>query len=162
MTSDQDAAAAAAIRAHHLELEAGLRHRGEALREAVRLEGDQALGGHAAASRDELLAYLRTELLPHAAAEERTLYRAAARGPAALLVQAMVEEHGRLLAEVDGLAEAESSFAAAWSSAAIVALFEAHLWKENELLVPALAADPATSLAGLLEGMEEIVGQSAR
>ncbi|HEX5466606.1 MAG TPA: hemerythrin domain-containing protein [Candidatus Limnocylindrales bacterium] len=150
--SDPEAAAAAAIRAHHAELGAGLRQRTEGLHDAVRLGLDEA------AARSELLAFLRGELLPHAAAEERTLYPAAARGRASLLVEAMLEEHRRLLAEVDALAAAPAPILAASAAAAIRALFDAHLWKENELLVPFLAAEPDLSLAGLLGGMHELVG----
>jgi hypothetical protein len=40
----------------------------------------------------------------------------------------------------------------------VLALFEAHLWKENELLVPALVADPSVDLGRLLSGMHELVG----
>lgn len=150
--SNQDGSSAAAIRAHHLELQEGLRERVLAVEAAVRAGRDH---GPAQAA---LRTFLDTELLPHAAAEERTLYPAGARGDSALLVQAMVEEHHRIVAHVEALRSAPDGLAAATAAAAIEALFEAHLWKENELLLAVLVADPAVSLTELLAGMHELVG----
>ena len=65
-----DAESAGAIREHHAELRDTLRERVAALRHAV-----QAGRPHEPAQR-AVLTFLDTELLPHAAAEERSIYPA--------------------------------------------------------------------------------------
>ncbi len=152
MPSQSDVQAAAAIRAHHRELHDELRVR-------VLVAVDAARGGQAHGdARDSVLAYLDGELLPHAAAEETALYPAGDTGATELLVRAMREEHRNLIAHVEDLRTAGDGIAAATTAAAILALFESHLSKENDLLVPALLADPGVSLAALLGGMHELVG----
>jgi hypothetical protein len=147
-----DAEAAGAIREHHAELQAALRERVVALQDAVR-------DGH---SHERLqratLAFLDTELLPHAAAEERSIYPAGDRGVTAMLVHAMLEEHRNLIAHVAGLRKSTDAIEAVGIASAILALFESHLSKENDLLLPALMADPSVSLGELLGGMHEILG----
>ncbi|HET7831158.1 MAG TPA: hemerythrin domain-containing protein [Candidatus Limnocylindrales bacterium] len=152
MSSQRDQQAADAIAAHHVELSTEIRRRVQALESAVR-EGAQ----HADATR-AVLDYLDGELLPHAAAEERALYPAGDRGPTALLVRAMLDEHRRIVAAVGDLRGAGDGVTAATAAAAVLALFEAHLAKENDYLVPALVADPDVDLAALLEGMHALVG----
>ncbi|MEO8207609.1 MAG: hemerythrin domain-containing protein [Chloroflexota bacterium] len=152
MSSQSDAEAATAIRAHHRELHEGLRTRVSVALETVRAgrpEGD---------ARASILAFLDGELLPHAAAEEAALYPAGDAGPSELLVRAMREEHRNLIAHVDRLRTASDGIAMATTASAILALFESHLSKENDLLVPALLARPDISLATLLGGMHELVG----
>lgn len=89
--------------------------------------------------RNLLRAFLIDEVLPHARAEERTLYRAVRRDPdAALLVQVLISEH-RLLASMAGrLGESTRPAEAAAHAAAISALFASHIAKEESLLLPAL------------------------
>ena len=147
-----DAEAAVAIREHHVELQDALRERVVALRDAV-----QAGQAHGPAQR-AVLAFLDTELLPHAAAEERSIYPAGDRGLTTMLVQAMLEEHRNLIAHVAGLRDSAEAMEAVGSASAIQALFESHLSKENDLLLPALVADPSVSLGALLGGMHEILG----
>lgn len=144
--------AAAAIRGHHAELEAGLRERVSALLTAAR-DGSPHL-----AARDRVVAYLDGEIVPHAAAEERTLYPAASRGPAALLVEAMLAEHRDLLDRVEAFRRAAGPVDAVAGASAIEAIFVSHLAKENDRLVPALIAMPDVSLGDLLDGMHELVG----
>lgn len=144
--------AADAIRAHHTEMHGELRGRIESLLDAAR--GGM---GHEAAQR-AVLEYLEGELLPHAAAEERALYPAGDTGLSALLVRAMREEHRFIIDSVERLRAAGDAVTAAATAAATLALFEAHLWKENELLVPVLVSDPQVDLAELLAGMHELVG----
>jgi hypothetical protein len=104
------------------------------------------------------VAYLDTEIVPHAAAEERTLYPAADAGPAALLVDAMRAEHRDLMGRVTQLRSAPDPIAAVAGASAIAALFASHLAKENDRLIPALLAMPDVSLGDLLAGMHELVG----
>lgn len=149
LTDDE---AAAAIKAHHVELRGGLRERVLALRSTV-----QAGMAHGEA-KQAVLDYLERELLPHAAAEEEALYPAGDTGMTALLVRAMRDEHRNLVAHVAELEEAVDGVEAATTASAILALFESHLSKENDLLVPALVADPHVSLGELLGDMHDLVG----
>ncbi|GIH81264.1 DUF2249 domain-containing protein [Planobispora longispora] len=108
-----------------------------------------------------LVAFCAEEVLPHAAAEEETLYRVADTLPATrLLVRAMRDEHILLRERVGELEQADTWGEIVAAAAALNALFQAHLNKENELLLPALA-DAGVDLAVLLEGMHEILGESA-
>ena len=141
-----------AIRAHHQQLELALAGAAVQVSDAAERLGD------AGRFRDQLMTLLRGEILPHAAAEERTLYAAAADSErTALLVQAMVDEHRRLETLVDDLGTARTPVAMASLATAVRALFEAHLVKENDILLPALVTE-GVDLAGLLSGMHEILG----
>jgi len=152
MPIQQDKEAAAAIRAHHDELRDTLRVRVGDLRDAVRA------GRSHVVSERAVVGYLDDDLLPHAAAEEAALYPAGDIGLTALLVRAMREEHKGIVANVECLRGAADGLEAVATASAILALFEAHLWKENELLIPALVADPNVSLGELLSGLHELVG----
>jgi iron-sulfur cluster repair protein YtfE (RIC family) len=147
-----DSESAEAIRSHHSELQAALRKRVAALTDTVR-------AGHGPEpARAAVLEFLDTELLPHAAAEERSIYPAGDRGATAMLVRAMVAEHRNLVAHVAGLRQSSDAIEAMGFAREVQALFESHLSKENDLLLPVLMADPSVSLANLLSGMHEILG----
>jgi iron-sulfur cluster repair protein YtfE (RIC family) len=147
-----DAEAVEAIREHHAELGSTLRTRVAALSAAV--QSDQ---GHRNEQR-AVLEYLENELLPHAAAEEQALYPAGDTPLTGLLVRSMRDEHVNLVAHVDAFRDASHAIEAVALSSAILALFDSHLHKENDLLLPALQADPSVSLAALLGGMHELLG----
>lgn len=154
-SSEADARAADAVERHHAELSGALALRAGSLAALARDGRTEDL----AAVRDELLAWARLELLPHASAEEDTIYRAAAARPEGrLLVEAMLAEHKILGGLVDDLAQATTVTAAAVAAGALRAVFEAHLAKENEQLLPMLVADPGVSVVGLLDGMHELLG----
>jgi uncharacterized protein (DUF2249 family) len=111
--------------------------------------------------RDVLVRFCADEVLPHAAAEEETLYRAAAELPATrLLVRAMSAEHILLRDLLGTLAAARTSAEIVGAAAALNAVFQAHLDKENELLLPALVEE-GLDLAGLLAGADDICGEPA-
>jgi iron-sulfur cluster repair protein YtfE (RIC family) len=150
-----DAQAAEAIRAHHAELETNLRRQVAALTEAVQARQPHANAQHAT------LDFLERELLPHAAAEEQALYPAGDTGPTALLVRGMRDEHANLIGHVRALRDASDAVESVARSSAILALFESHLHKENDLLIPALVDDPTVTLAELLGGMHELLGSGA-
>lgn len=156
-SSRQDAAAVETVRAHHAELAAGLATRAEGLlRAAERVDQEPADQGRTGAARTELLTFCRHELIPHARAEESTLYRAAAELPGLrLLIAAMTGQHGELLALVDEVDSARFTLRAAAAGRALVAAFGSHLALENDVVLPALAADPGVSLSGLLDRMRE-------
>ncbi|TDD85897.1 DUF2249 domain-containing protein [Actinomadura darangshiensis] len=111
--------------------------------------------------RDKLAAFCAEEVLPHAEAEERTLYRAAEELPeAGLLLRAMLREHTVLREKVAELEAARTPGEAVGAAAALDALFQSHLAKENDQLLPALV-DAGTDLGALVDGMHEILGQPA-
>jgi uncharacterized protein (DUF2249 family)/iron-sulfur cluster repair protein YtfE (RIC family) len=153
-TTRADVDAVAAVEAHHAEMEGALTALVGRLTSAAataRPEADVA--------RDELVAWCRRELLPHAQAEEDAMYPAGLdRDETRLLVQAMVAEHEVIGGLVDQLADAPDPVRAAAAATALATLFASHLRKENELLLPRLAAAPDVSVAALLDGMHELLG----
>lgn len=151
-SSQADAEAVAAVEQHHAQLAGQLGALVDRLVAAVST-------GAPGAERDALVAFARTELVPHAQAEEKTMYPAAHEDPAArLLVDAMLAEHVVLVGLVEQIARAQVAAEAAAYGRALQVLFDTHLAKENELVLPLLAADPAVSVAGLLAGMHELLG----
>jgi uncharacterized protein (DUF2249 family) len=141
-----------AIRGHHEQLEQAVAAGAAAVRDAAERLGDVA------SVRDAMVLLMLEEVLPHAAAEESTLYDVGGTNPATeLLVRAMIAEHRRLEGLVNELARARTPVAMAASAGAVRALFEAHLAKENDQLLPALVA-VGVDLARLLDGMHEILG----
>lgn len=150
----RDAAAVEAVEAHHTQLAGELAGLVTTLVAAA--ERDPATAG---GIRAELVGFCDRDLLPHAAAEEETLYPVARDLPSArLLIDGMLAEHRRLLALVDGLREAGSAVRAAADGQALHVLFEEHLEKENTLILPLLAGAPDISLADLLAGMHDLLG----
>lgn len=140
-----------AIRGHHDELSTQLRERTAALLAAIR-------SGDPDAPRERLHAWYRSELLPHAAAEERTLYAAGADLDATrLLVRGMLAEHQALVGLVAQLALARDSLDVVALATSTELLFTVHLAKENDLLLPALDR-AGVDLAPLLDGMHELLG----
>ena len=144
--------ARAAIVDHHAALAKDLHERVAAVHAAVARETghEETLQG--------FLAFLTDEVLPHAEAEERVLYRAAQQGPARLLVAGMILEHETLVARVQALADTTvAGLTAAAAVEAIGLLFDVHVAKENDLLLPALAEDPHIDLPALLSGMHSVL-----
>jgi uncharacterized protein (DUF2249 family) len=151
-----DAAAVAAIEAHHAELAGGL-----ALRERALTDAARAGGPADEEARADLVGWAETELLPHAVAEEKTLYAAARERPELrALVDAMLAEHRLLAGLVAELRDATEPVVAAAAGRALQVLFDSHLAKENDQLLPVLAAAADVSVAHLLGGMHELVGGS--
>jgi uncharacterized protein (DUF2249 family) len=154
-SSEADSRAAAAVVEHHAELAGGLAARTEALLVAAG-RPDRA-GSRSAA--DELVAWAERELVPHALAEEQALYPAAqATTEGRLLVDGMLAEHRAITALVHEVAAATEPVRAAAAARALAVLFDAHLAKENEQVLPLLAGRKDVSLADLLEGMHALLG----
>ncbi len=102
--------------------------------------------------------FVADEVLPHAEAEEQTLYQAAAAIPAAaLLIRAMKDEHRQLGSLAGRLAEDAGAVTAATTAASIATLFAAHVAKENDLVLPALA-EGGVDLPRLLAGTHHLLG----
>jgi hypothetical protein len=134
---------------HHAVLRRGLERRAGALCEAV--ENGLGFQGQTRTLRE----YLTGEVLPHAQAEEHTLYpAAAAQARLSELVRTLTAEHrelaylaGRLRPDADGT---EAATISEW----IATLFAGHVAKENDLLLPALTGTGG-DLAALLADMHE-------
>ncbi len=150
MTNEQ---AFEAMLAHHASLVDGVEARVTPLGERV------AAGLPVEVAVADLVAFLATEVLPHASAEEATIYPAAGtRAELAPTVAEMTNEHRMLASAIERLARSEGKEAAE-EARAIAALFRAHVGRENDILLPALLADPEAGLAELLGEMhDQLVG----
>lgn len=137
---------------HHRLLDDGVARRAGSLRGAV------DAGAPYEPALAELVAYLAHEVLPHALAEEHTLYRVAGtRAGLAGSVGEMTAEHRSLAEAVDDLADAPSADVAIVRATALAELFAAHVAKENDVILPALADDDEVDLAQLLVQMHRLV-----
>jgi len=136
-----------AILEHHERLGEELAARADVVSGAV------AAGQPYGAAVAGLVAYLAEEVLPHAAAEEKTIYPAAVRAGLAGTVEEMVAEHVTLSALGARVASLTDDQEAAEQAQQVARLFTAHAARENNLLLPALLADPSVDLAGLLARM---------
>lgn len=154
-TSAEDSRAVEAVVAHHTEMNGTLGLLVEALVQAVEA-GDATA---TTTARQRLVDWARADLLPHARAEEASMYPHAHRDPdARLLVDAMTAEHGVIGGLVDSLAGATSPVRAAALGRALQVLLEVHMTKENEQILPLLALSSDVSLASVLDGMHELLG----
>jgi uncharacterized protein (DUF2249 family)/iron-sulfur cluster repair protein YtfE (RIC family) len=154
-TSAADARAVEAVKNHHAQLAGTLALQVEALIDAA-ARGD--LPGAGAAS-DALVRWCQGELVPHALAEEQAMYPKAHEDPRArMLVDAMLAEHRDLLALVEAIEQATGPVRAAANAQALRSLFDSHLVKENERILPLLAESSEVSLAEILGGMHDLLG----
>ena len=145
-----------AMFSHHRALDEQLKARVAALTRAV-----AASSAHDQAAAD-LVAYLASEVLPHAEAEEHTIYEAAARGELAGTVSEMIAEHRGLSTAIERLASAPDGQAAARAAEGIAALFSSHVAKENDILLPALASRDDVDLAALLAQMHRSMEEARK
>jgi uncharacterized protein (DUF2249 family)/iron-sulfur cluster repair protein YtfE (RIC family) len=150
-----DEAALAAMLDHHAQLRAELEARVAALRDAV------VAGAPCQPSKDSLCDFIDREVLPHAAAEEGSLYPAAADDERVeLFVDSMVLEHRELQRKAQTLRSTDAPSRALSSAEAIAAVFAVHVEKENDLLLPALQKRHGVSLATLLGDMHDRLDES--
>ena len=157
-SDEADATAAQAVEQHHAQMQGALTVRVDALVAGAAAHDEVA----ARSARADLVAWCRAELVPHAEAEEQALYPAArARGEARLLVEGMLGEHDVIRGLVQELETAPDPVRAAAAARALRAVFDAHLAKENELVLPVLMAAPDVSVARLLAGMHQVLGGPA-
>jgi len=141
---------------HHRTLVGNVDTRVTALGEAV----NSGIAYEAAVA--ELIAYLAEEVIPHAVAEELSIYRTAAtRANLADTVNEMIGEHRVLIASVESLANASNGPAALTQATQIAAFFTTHVVKENELLLPALLEDSDVNLVTLLEQMHHLTSAAS-
>ena len=158
VSRETESDAVAAVVRHHAELAGALTTLTEAFLTAA--GGVAGVGlSTVEAAQHRLVDLCTGELLPHAAAEESTLYPAAAsQERARLLVESMLAEHRVLESLVAEVRASENPVRAAAAANALRVLFDVHLAKENDLLLPLIAADPSVSLATILTGMHELLG----
>lgn len=157
-TNAADAEAVEAVKNHHAQLSGALALQVEALVDAAS-RGDVPTAG---ATAEALVRWCDAELIPHALAEEQAMYPPAQEDPRArMLVDAMLVEHKELVALVQAIKESTGPVRAAASAEALRTLFESHLAKENEQILPLLAESSGVSLAEILGGMHELLGGHA-
>lgn len=157
-TSAGDAQAVEAIKDHHSQLAGALAIQVETLIDAA-VRADLPGAGLAAKS---LVSWCQSELIPHALAEEQTIYpKAHEDAQARLLVDAMIAEHRDIVALVEAIDAAQTPVRAAANAQALLSIFNSHLVKENEQILPLLAQSKEVSLAELLGGMHELLGDPA-
>lgn len=154
-SSDADAAAAAAVEQHHAQMAGTLGLKVEQLVVAVSRQDV----GSATSARAALVEWCDNELVPHALAEEKAMYPAALRKPEGrLLVEGMLAEHVVITELVRDLEAASDLVRAAAAAKALQVIFDSHLGKENDLVLPLLVGAPDVSVAELLGGMHELLG----
>ena len=147
-----DSQALGSFEQHHAELLGGLAARTAALLAAVRAGADWVQ------ARDALVSWWRSELLPHAEAEEVVLYPAARTLPTLEpLIRAMSHEYALLGQLVTRLRSADDASAALLHAGAAQTLLETHIAKENDLLLPAMLAAHDTPVAQLLTEMHAML-----
>ena len=149
--TDTELEAFEAMLLHHQELQDQVTSRVDALHVAVTTSSRYEL------ATAQLLTYLAEEVLPHAMAEEHSIYEAAGALPnLGEIVAEMTAEHQKLTAEVEALGRSSDSEHAFLLAESIRTLFARHVGKENELLLPALQADATVSLTQLLAEMHRL------
>jgi uncharacterized protein (DUF2249 family)/iron-sulfur cluster repair protein YtfE (RIC family) len=154
-TSAADAQAVEAVKDHHAVLADALAIQVETLVAAA------ARGDHSAAATasEALVQWCQAELIPHALAEEGAMYPKAHEDPRArLLVDAMLAEHRDLVGLVEAIHHASDPVRAAANAQSLRSMFDSHLAKENEQILPLLAESSEISLADILDGMRELLG----
>lgn len=157
-SNEADARAVEAVEQHHAQLAGALAAHVERL-VAAASAGDTATTD---AARSALVAWCQHELVPHATAEEEAMYPPAhAMAEGRLLVPSMIDEHHVITELVAGLETATDRVRAAALATALRVMFDSHLAKENELVLPLLASSPDVSVAELLDGMHELLGEQA-
>lgn len=143
--------------AHHRELEEGVVTRAAAVIEA------EKRGGSYRRPLGRLVAFVADEVLPHARAEEQTIYHVAAAHPEGdRLVKEMVAEHRGLVAGVERLATATEGSAAAAQARELASSFVAHVAKENDALLPPLLADEQVDVASVLDELHRLTERDRR
>ncbi|MCL6562826.1 MAG: hemerythrin domain-containing protein [Firmicutes bacterium] len=146
---------ARAIAAHHAEM---VKHLERAVRDLAQAMEEQRPW---APLRDALCRYADGELLPHAAAEESTLYARARDNPVLVpLIEAMLAEHRSLRQWRDRIQQASQAVDALVAGGALSGLFAEHAAKEEHQLLPALVRRADVDLGALLGALQdELVGR---
>lgn len=153
-TLDPTTALVTATQTHHAELQTRVIELAERLLAVV-----EAGTPHEAARR-QLVDFLRTELLPHAAAEDALLDAVAATDATALLVRAMQDQHRMFVALAEEVEQSSTGTDAAVAAGALVVLCVVRIELEDRHLIPALA-EAGVDLTALLTDRTDILGDSS-
>lgn len=157
-SDEADAAAASAVEQHHAEMSGALHVKVQSVLSAA--AGD--VDGEVASAAGRLAAWCSEVLVPHAGAEEATLYAAAKQRPEGrLLVEGMIREHAVILDLVREIGRSTAPVEVGAAARALQVMFDNHLEKENTLVLPLLVGAPDVSLAELLDGLHQLVGGSS-
>jgi hemerythrin-like domain-containing protein len=148
-----ESAAVLASRRHHAALARALDRRVEELLVAVETAPEAV-----AEARQRVVEFCYTQLMPHAQAEEHSIYPAAATdGRTRLLIEAVTAEHRTIAELVEVVRYAVHPVRAAAAAEGVRVLFETHLAKEDSIIYPLVAATPGLSLECLLGAMHAIL-----
>ncbi|MDA8193132.1 MAG: hemerythrin domain-containing protein [Thermaerobacter sp.] len=140
------------IRAHHAAMVAQLSQSVSRVLDAV------ALANNWEPARQEVVAYIDQELLPHAVAEESTIYASARQfAPLRGLVASLIFEHVCLGRLRNALAVAQTGLEAVSLASAFSHLFDVHAQKEDQFVVQDLENRVDVDLAGILGSMRQLL-----
>lgn len=140
-----------AILAHHAALN-------EQVDLRVKYLGDKVANNESSGSAvAALVTYLSSEVVPHAIAEEHTIYQAAIdKLGFSDLIRQMTSEHKVLIDEIAALKNSVGGTSAVEHADSFASLFSQHVNKENELILPQLLSSQNVDLTVLLSEMHEL------
>ena len=109
-------------------------------------------------ARDETVTYLVAEVLPHAAAEESTVYQDGAKlENLSKLIESMQFEHTVIRALTDELRESHTQIQALTVAVQAAKLFEVHAEKENRYIIATLELRNDVDLRVILGDMRKLL-----
>ncbi len=110
-------------------------------------------------ARSEIVNYLLRELLPHADAEEDSVYPAARTIPWAMAItDELAHEHVVLNQLTQRLEDERHPVRSATTAESLRVMFRHHVTSENTVVLPLVAATPGLSLASLVSALHELTG----
>lgn len=135
------------MRAHHASMSREVNRLADALWNAP---------GDWQSARDQLVHHLTTEVIPHARAEEETVYAAGRQCKTLVgLVRSMVYEHEVIGSLRDRLAQATEWRGAADVASKVAQLFLVHAEKEDRFVIAALEPSSDVDLGAVLGDMHK-------
>ncbi|PRZ42197.1 uncharacterized protein (DUF2249 family) [Antricoccus suffuscus] len=157
-TTESDSTALTAIEQQHAEMTGSLTAHVSALLSAV-ASGDQSA---AQAARTAAVSWSQQNVLAYLDAEEKVLYPvAAAKSEGRLLVEALHADHETIAGLVNELAQAPDGVRAVAAATALRVAMVGHLAKQDQQLLPLLAAAPDVSLSDLHSQLDTAAGLAA-
>jgi hypothetical protein len=142
---EQDAALAEELKAHHANMVQDLDRFATALAHAA-TSGNDAQG-----ARHDLERWVADVLVPHAAEEEDTTYRAAGKlADGRLLIKSMLAEHELIRLTARHVSESDDPIAAGAFARALFDMFDSHQRKENDIILPLLIDADSVSLTDVM------------
>ncbi len=108
-------------------------------------------------AKADLIHYLGSEVVPHAIAEELSIYEAATRDLGLTeLIEQMTQEHKTLVDELAQLKSSSTEAEAKEHANRFLSLFSDHVARENELILPGLRDSASVDLAETLGEMHKL------